>query len=62
MEHKINVKHVKRRVFRTVAQSTPNVFGVLSIMPCATAVNDFLGVPCATIGVSHGVMLDQMLR
>ena len=22
-------------------------FGVLSIMPCATAVNNFLGVPCA---------------
>ena len=27
-------------------------FGVLSIMPCATAVNDFLGVLCATFGVS----------
>ena len=27
-------------------------FGVLSIMSCATAVNDFFGVPCATIGVS----------
>ena len=27
-------------------------FGVLSIMPCATAVNDFLGVLCATL-VSH---------
>ena len=27
-------------------------FGVLSIMPCATAVNYFLGVLCATIGVS----------
>ena len=25
---------------------------VLSIMPCATAVNDFLGVLCATFGVS----------
>ena len=27
-------------------------FGVLSIMPCVTAVNDFLGVLCATFGVS----------
>ena len=27
-------------------------FGVLSIMPCATAVNNFLGVLCATFGVS----------
>ena len=27
-------------------------FGVLSIMPCATAVNDFLGVLCAAFGVS----------
>ena len=26
--------------------------GVLLIMPCATAVNDFLGVLCATFGVS----------
>ena len=26
--------------------------GVLSIMPCATAVNNFLGVLCATFGVS----------
>ena len=27
-------------------------FGVLSIMPCATAVDDFLVVLCATFGVS----------
>ena len=27
-------------------------FSVLSIMPCTTAVNDFLGVLCATFGVS----------
>ena len=27
-------------------------FVVLSIMPCATAVNDFLGVLCSTFGVS----------
>ena len=27
-------------------------FGVLPIMPCATAVNDFLDVLCATFGVS----------
>ena len=26
-------------------------FGVLSIMSCATAVNDLLGVLCETIGV-----------
>ena len=37
--------------FRTVEQRTPNVFGVLSIMPCATAVDDFLGVLCATFGI-----------
>ena len=34
----------KKVFFRTVEQRTPNLFGVLSIMPCATAVNDFLGV------------------
>ena len=28
------------------------LFGVLSIMPCVTAVNDYLGVLCATFGVS----------
>ena len=27
-------------------------FGVLSKMPCATAVNDLFGVLCATFGVS----------
>ena len=31
-------------------------FGVLSIMPCATAVDDFLGVLCATFGVSCSTM------
>ena len=31
-------------------------FGVLSIMPCTTAVNDFLGVLCATFGVSCSTM------
>ena len=40
------------RVFRTVEKKTPMFFGVLLIMPCATAVNDFLGVLCATFGVS----------
>ena len=44
--------NVTKRVFRRVAQRTPHVFGALSIMSCATAVNDFLGVLCATIGVS----------
>ena len=39
--------------FRTVEQRKPNVFGVLSIMPCATAVNDFLGVSCVRPLVSH---------
>ena len=42
----------KIRGFRTIKQMTPNLFGVLAIMPCATAVSDFLGVLCATIGVS----------
>ena len=31
-------------------------FGVLSIMPCATAVDGFLGVLCATIGVSCSII------
>ena len=31
-------------------------FGVLSIMPCATAMYDFLGVLCATFGVSCSTM------
>ena len=45
-------KHV---FFRTVEQS-----GVLSIMPCATAVNDFLGVLCATFGVSCSTKCSTM--
>ena len=32
------------------------LFGVLPKMPCATAVNDFLGVLCATFGVSCSTM------
>ena len=35
-------------------------FGVLSIMPCATAVNDFLGVLCATFGVSCSTKCSTM--
>ena len=35
-------------------------FGVLSKMPCATAVNDFLGVLCATIGVSCSTKCSTM--
>ena len=31
----------------------------LSIMPCATAMNDFLGVLCATFGVSCSTMWTQ---
>ena len=47
-------------VFGTVAQGTPQMlFGVLSIRPCATTVNDFLGVVCAIVGVS---CYDQILR
>ena len=36
------------------------LFGVLSIMPCATAVNDFLGVLCATFGVSCSTKCSTM--
>ena len=36
------------------------VFGVLSIMPCATAVNDFLGVLCATFDVSCSTKCSTM--
>ena len=35
-------------------------FVVLSIMPCATAVNDFLGVLCATFGVSCSTKCSTM--
>ena len=35
-------------------------FGVLSIMPCATAVNNFLGVLCAAIGVSSSAKCSIM--
>ena len=35
-------------------------FGVLSIMLCATAVNDFLGVLCKTIGVSCSTKCSTM--
>ena len=35
-------------------------FGVLSIMPYATAVNDFLGVLCATFGVSCSTKCSPM--
>ena len=35
-------------------------FGALSIMPCATAVNDFLGVLCATFGVSCSTKCSTM--
>ena len=35
-------------------------FGVLSIMLCATAVNDFLGVLCATFGVSCSTKCSTM--
>ena len=55
---RINVKNMC--FFRTVEQRTPNVFGVLSIMPCATAVNDFLGVLCATFGVSCSTKCSTM--
>ena len=34
--------------------------GVLSIMPCATAVNNFLGVLCATFGVSCSTKCSTM--
>ena len=35
-------------------------FGVLSIMPCAITVNDFLDVLCATIGVSCSTKCSTM--
>ena len=35
-------------------------FVVLSILPCATAVNDFLGVLCATFGVSCSTKCSTM--
>ena len=35
-------------------------FGVFSIMPCATVVNDFLGVLCATFGVSCSTKCSTM--
>ena len=35
-------------------------FGVLSIMLCAPAVNDFLGVLCATFGVSCSTKCSTM--
>ena len=35
-------------------------FGVLSIMSCATAVNDFLGVLCATFSVSCSTKYSTM--
>ena len=36
------------------------LFGFLSIMPCANAVNDFLGVLCATFGVSCSTKCSTM--
>ena len=36
-------------------------FSVLSILPCATAVNDLLGVLCATICVSCSTMWTQIV-
>ena len=35
-------------------------FGVLSKLPCATAVKDFLGVLCATFGVSCSTKCSTM--
>ena len=46
--------------FRTVEQRTPNVFWCPLNNVSATAVNDFLGVLCATFGVSCSTKCSTM--
>ena len=53
--------NVKKYVFLERPNRGQLIFiGVISIMPCATAVYDFLGVMCATIGVSCSTMRTQI--
>ena len=53
-------KFVKTCFLERSSRGHQMLFGVLSIMSCATAVNDFLGVLCATFGVSCSTKCSTM--